>query len=265
MVSTSGWTPDQGLAGRVLVVAGAGPGLGRAVAAGAARQGATVVLAARRRAPVAELAAQLTGALAVEVDLTADDGPDRLVASVRDRFGRLDALVYNAFSMGPMAPVADTTAGDWRDAYEINVVAAVRTVVAAADLLEAAGDGAVVMVNSQAARRSEPRRGPYAATKSALLSAARTLAGELGPRGIRVNSVVPGHIWGDALEAFFAQTAERRGSTPEQVYESVARQTDLRRIATAEEVANAVLFLASPLASGITGQSLDVNAGNWYE
>lgn len=88
---------------------------------------------------------------------------------------------------------------------------------------------------------------------------ARTLAGELGRSGVRVNSVVPGHIWGPPLEEFLAERAERLGTTPQAAYEEIAAQSALRRIATAEEVADAAVFLASPLARAITGQSLDVN------
>jgi NAD(P)-dependent dehydrogenase (short-subunit alcohol dehydrogenase family) len=270
MVSTPGPLADGLLAGRVVVVAGVGPGLGRSVALAAARHGARVVLAARRREPLDSVADEIGllggSALVVTADLTEDGAAEHLATTTNERFGGLDVLVYNAFTMGPMAPAARLTAEDWRGPFEINVVAAVRTTLAAAPLLASStGGGAVVMVNSQAARRSEPSRGPYAASKSALLSAARTLAGELGPQGIRVNSVVPGHIWGEALEGFFAGLAESRGSTPEEVYHSVAKTTALRRIATADEIADAVIFLASPMASAITGQSLDVNAGNWYE
>ncbi len=163
-----------------------------------------------------------------------------------------------------MAAASECSPRDWREPFEINVVSAVRTTLAAVPMLARGGQGSVVMVNSQAARRSEPRRGPYAASKTALLSAARTLAGELGPQGIRVNSVVPGHIWGDSLETYFTELAARRGSTPAEVYDSVAKHTDLRRLPTADEIADAVIFLASPMASAITGQSF-VNAGNWYE
>ncbi len=263
-------TPVPLLEGRVVVVAGAGPGLGRSVALACARHGARVVLAARRREALDAIANEIgaTGAAAhaVTVDLTTAEGPARLVAAAAERFARLDALVYNAFTMGPMATAGECEPADWREPFEVNVVAAVQTTMAAAPMLASApSGGAVVMVNSQAARRSEPRRGPYAASKAALLSAARTLAGELGPQGIRVNSVVPGHIWGESLEAYFQQLAQQRASTPEQVYESVARQTALRRIPTADEIADAVVFLLSSMAGAITGQSLDVNAGNWFE
>jgi NAD(P)-dependent dehydrogenase (short-subunit alcohol dehydrogenase family) len=270
MVSTPGPLIGGLLDGRVVVIAGVGPGLGRSVALAAARHGARVVLAARRRQPLDSVADEIGllggAALVVTTDLTEDGAAEHLVAATKERFAGLDVLVYNAFTMGPMAAAAQLTPQDWRGPFEINVVAAVRTTLAAAPLLAASdGGGAVVMVNSQAARRSEPQRGPYAASKSALLSAARTLAGELGPQGIRVNSVVPGHIWGEALEGFFEDLAQRRGSTPEEGYHSVAKTTALRRLATADEIADAVIFLASPMSSAITGQSLDVNAGNWYE
>ncbi len=229
-----------------------------------------MVVAARRQSFVDGLADEITAtgasALAVALDVTHEDGPQQLISATAGRFGRLDALVYNAFVTGPMAPAADCRPQDWRDPFEVNVVGAVRMATAAVPHLSVAPQGgAIVLVNSQAARRSAPRRGPYAASKAALLSVARTLSGELGPQGIRVNSVVPGHIWGEALEGFFTGLAQRRGTTPEAVYESVAKETDLRRLPTPEEIADAIVFLASPLARAITGQSLDVNAGNWYE
>jgi NAD(P)-dependent dehydrogenase (short-subunit alcohol dehydrogenase family) len=270
MVSTPGPFAGALLDGRVVVVAGVGPGVGRSVALAAARHGASVVLAARRRSPLDSVADEIGllggSALVVTADLTEDGAAEHVAAQANKHYGALDVLVYNAFAMGPMATAAKLTAEDWRGPFELNVVAAVRTTIAAAPLLAAAeGGGSVVMVNSQAARRSEPQRGPYAASKSALLSAARTLAGELGPQGIRVNSVVPGHIWGEALEGYFEGLAQQRGTTPEEVYHSVAKHTALRRIATSDEIADAIIFLASPMASAITGQSLDVNAGNWYE
>jgi NAD(P)-dependent dehydrogenase (short-subunit alcohol dehydrogenase family) len=107
--------------------------------------------------------------------------------------------------------------------------------------------------------------GPYAATKAGMLVAARVLAREVGPEGIRVNSVVPGYVWGPNLRWWFKQLAQERGITPEEVYEEVASGMALRRIPTSEDVANAILFLASDLASGITGESLDVNGGRWFE
>jgi NAD(P)-dependent dehydrogenase (short-subunit alcohol dehydrogenase family) len=100
--------------------------------------------------------------------------------------------------------------------------------------------------------------------KSALLALAQSLATELGPQGIRVNSVAPGYIWGDSLKWYFGHLAEQRGVTAQQVHDETAATTDLRRLPEPDEVANAVVFLASPMASAITGQCLDVNSGEYH-
>jgi NAD(P)-dependent dehydrogenase (short-subunit alcohol dehydrogenase family) len=257
------------LEGRVALVSGVGPGLGRSLALACAREGADVVLSARSTDALAEVAHEIEKqgrrAMAVPADITAPGDAERVVDEVRAELGRLDVLVNNAFTTGPFAPVADLDPDEWRTAFEVNVIGSVAMTVAAVPLLAESDAASVVMIGSQAARRSQPRRGPYSASKAALLSAARTLAGELGAQGIRVNTVVPGHIWGASLAGFFAQTAERRGTTSEEVYESVARETALRRIPDAEEIADVAVLLASPLARAVTGQSLDVNAGNWFE
>ena len=170
----------------------------------------------------------------------------------------------NAFTMGPMARAAELTPTDWRAVFEVNVVATVSLSARAGSLMAERGGGSIVVVNSQAARRGAARRGPYAASKAAMLSAAQVLASELGPSGVRVNSVVPGQIWGDALEQHYEQIAQRRGTSSAEVLAEVVRDIPLRRIASGDEVAAAILFLASDAASAITGQTLDVNAGNWF-
>jgi NAD(P)-dependent dehydrogenase (short-subunit alcohol dehydrogenase family) len=253
----------------VAVVAGVGPGVGRALALALAREGADVALGARNAAFVESVATEVQalgrGAVWVPTDVTIEEQAQRLVTTAADAFGRLDAVINNAFATGPMTPIATTGVTGWRETFEVNVIGALNVTLAAVPYLAEAPDGSVVMINSQAARRSQPRRGPYSASKAALLSTARTLAGELGRDGIRVNTVVPGHIWGPALEAFFADLAVRRSVTPEEVYASVAKETALRRIPSAEDIANAAVFFVSPLAGAITGQSLDVNAGNWFD
>jgi NAD(P)-dependent dehydrogenase (short-subunit alcohol dehydrogenase family) len=233
---------QAGLDGRVALVAGVGPGVGRATALGLAAQGAAVVLAARTADHLTDVAAEITAA-----------------------GGRASCVtvVFNAFAMGSNATVAATTADDWATTFQVNVTAVARLVTLASNAL-AEATGSVVLV-SQAARRSQVRRGAYSATKAAQLSLARTLAGELGPRGIRVNSVVPGPVWGPSLEAFYAGVAERRGTSAAEVYEAAAADTALRRLVTSEEVAAAIVYFASPASNGITGQSLDVNAGNWFD
>jgi NAD(P)-dependent dehydrogenase (short-subunit alcohol dehydrogenase family) len=256
------------LDGKAAIVAGVGPGLGRSIAWALAREGAGVALAARRveqlEAVAGELGTDGLRAVVVPTDVTSPGDAEELARATHDAFGRVDVVVYNAFAFGPTTPARETDAGAWRETFEVNVVGALNVTLAAAPHLAASGAGSVVMVNTQAARRSLPRRGPYSASKAAMLSLARTLAGELGPDGIRVNSVVPGPIWSPPLEAALAQRAERTGTTTEDEYARLAADTPLGRIATADEVAGAVLFFASPLAHAVTGQSLDVNAGNWF-
>jgi NAD(P)-dependent dehydrogenase (short-subunit alcohol dehydrogenase family) len=252
----------------VAIVSGVGPGLGRAIALGLAETGARVMLVARRDASLEPVAEELESlgaeAIAVKADITVAADRARIVARAIEEWGALDVLVNNAFSMGPMAPAFDITDDEWRAVLEVNLIGTVGLSVEAARWMGEHGGGSIVMVNSQAARRGAARRGPYAASKAALLAAAQVLATELGPSGIRVNSVVPGQIWGEALEGHYAGIAERRGVPVDEVISGVVRDIPLRRIPSAEEIAAAVVFLASDAASAITGQALDVNAGNWF-
>jgi NAD(P)-dependent dehydrogenase (short-subunit alcohol dehydrogenase family) len=255
------------LGGRTALISGVGPGLGRDIALLFAREGAQVVLAARRpevlEAVAAEVGAAGGRALCVPTDITVPGDCRRLVEAATD-FGGLHVLVNNAFAFGPREKIADRDLEEWRPAIEVNLLGTVRLSVAAAKVMGSAGGGSIVMINTQAMRRNHPRRGPYSASKAALLSASQTLAAELGPRNVRVNSVVPGHVWGPPLETFFANMAKERGVNPEEVYDEVARGLPLRRIPTGADVAEAVLFFASDRSRSITGQSLDVNGGNWF-
>ena len=263
----AGMNPAE-LAGQVVVVSGIGPGLGQAIAHSCAASGAQLVVAARTKARVAaltdELRAQGARALGVVADIADADARTALVATTVAEFGRVDALVNNAFVMGPMARADAITPDEWREVFEVNVIGTVALSNAFAEAMRSTGGGSIVMINSQAARRGAARRAPYAASKAALLVAAQVLASELGPQRIRVNSVVPGQIWGDALAAHYDAMAERRGVPVDEVIAQVTRDIPLRRIIGAEEIASAVVFLLSDRSAAITGQSLDVNGGNWF-
>jgi NAD(P)-dependent dehydrogenase (short-subunit alcohol dehydrogenase family) len=122
----------------------------------------------------------------------------------------------------------------------------------------------VVLINSRQIRRLGQPRGGYAMSKAALFMAGQVLAHELGPNGVRVNTVVSGWMWGPAVEDYFAEASKTNGKTVDQQYQEVAETFALRRIPLPDEVAEAVVFLASTKASAITGQSLDVNAGESF-
>ena len=128
--------------------------------------------------------------------------------------------------------------------------------------MRAQGAGSIVMINSMIVRKVLPTMGAYAASKAALLAATQGLARELGGHGIRVNSVVPGYIWGPNLEGYFKFQAGQRGVDPRVVYDEVANAIALGRIPDSEEISGAVVFFASDLSCVVTGQSLDVNGGH---
>lgn len=255
------------LAEKVVVVAGVGPGLGQAIAVRAAQAGADVVLAARTGAFLTEVAGKVTAvgqrALAVPTDLTDGESSAALVRAALTEFGRVDALVSNAFEMPPMRGLQTVELADLRSSFEINVLAALRMTRLLTPALVETG-GSVVMVNSAVLRHSRRPFGPYRLAKAGLLAVAQNLASELGPEGVRVNSVAPGWIWADSLRLWFDYQASQRGVPAQQIYDEVAATTDLRRLPVPDEVAGAVLFLVSGLARGITGQCLDVNCGEFH-
>ena len=249
---------------KVIVVAGVGAGLGRSIALAAAREGADVVLAARTAERLDEVAKEVDGlgrrAVAVPTDLADAAAQERLAEAARNSFGRIDGLVYNALAMPPIKGLGAVPLEALSASFDGNVVSALRLTRLFTPLLEES-QGAVVMVNSMVVRFSQLGMGPYKLTKAALLAMAQSLATEFGPRGIRVNSVAPGHIWGDSLQWYFSYLAHKRGVEVQQIYDETAAGTDLRRLPEPDEVADAVVFLASDASSYMTGANLVVDGG----
>jgi NAD(P)-dependent dehydrogenase (short-subunit alcohol dehydrogenase family) len=250
-----------------VIVAGIGPGLGRSIAVRSAEQGADVVLAARTQSRLDEVAAEVKAlgrrALAVPTDLADPDAAAALVQATIGEFGRADAYVHNALAMPPIKDLLVVDLDAINTAFQTNVVAALRLARLFAPALIETG-GSITMINSMVVRFSQRTMGPYKATKAALLAVAQSLASELGPQGVRVNSVAPGHIWGDSLQWYFGYLAKKRGVDPQEIYDETAANTDLRRLPLPDEIADAVVFLSSPMARSITGQCIDVNCGEYH-
>lgn len=255
------------LDGTVMVVSGIGPGLGRSIALQAAQAGADVVLAARTAARIEEVAGEITAlgrrALAVPADITDQDSAAGVMEAALAEFGRVDTLVNNAFAIPPLTSLAEADLDAIRQAFDTNVVGTLRMTRLFAKAL-AASRGSVVMINSAVLRHSRLGFGGYKMAKAALLALAQSLATELGPQGIRVNSVAPGYIWAGSLKWYFGYLADQRGVSRQQVYDETAATTDLRELPEPDAVADAVVFLASGLARAVTGQCLDVNAGEYH-
>ena len=252
---------------KVVVVCGVGRGLGRAIAVQSARAGADMVLAARTASYLDEVAAEVKAvgrqAVTAVTDITDERQAERLPQIALETFGRADALVYNAFAIPPITSLSDVDLDAVRAGLETNVVGALRMTRLFVPAL-AATQGSVVMINSMVVRHSRLTFGPYKMAKAALLALAQSLATELGPQGIRVNSVAPGYIWADSVKWYFRELARQRGVRTRQIYEETAAAIDLRRLPEPDEVADAVVFLASPMARAITGQCLDVNCGEYH-
>ena len=254
------------LENKVVVISGVGPALGTTLARRCAEAGADLVLAARTSERLEEVATIVTGlgrkALTVTTDITDDSQVDNLVERSMQEYGQVDVLINNAFRVPSMKPLAETTFEHIREAIELTVLGALRLTQGFTPALSEV-NGSVVNVNSMVIRHSQPKYGAYKMAKAALLAMSQSLATELGPLGIRVNSVAPGYIWGWTLKSYFSHQAGKYGTTVEQIYDAAAAASDLKRLPTEEEVASAILFMASDLASGITGATLDVNCGEY--
>jgi NAD(P)-dependent dehydrogenase (short-subunit alcohol dehydrogenase family) len=257
----------QLLEGKVVVLSGVGPGLGRALGEEAARLGADLVLASRTQKRLDKMAEVVRShgrrALVVPTDIDDEDACQALVDAALAEYGRVDCLVNNAFAIPPMAPLSTLKHDDLRRSLETNAFAPLRLSTLFADAL-ADSQGSIIMVNSAVLRQSQLDFGGYKMGKGTLVHIASSLATELGQRGIRVNSVAPSWIYEDVNKAYFDWMAQERGVTHEDIYREIADKTDLKRLATPEEVARATLFLASDLASAISGITLDVSCGEFH-
>jgi NAD(P)-dependent dehydrogenase (short-subunit alcohol dehydrogenase family) len=256
------------LAGRNAIVSGIGPGMGRDVSLALAREGADLVLAARSDARLEEVAKDVRAlgrrALCVRADVTRAEDCAALADTAVRELGGIDVLVNNAFHAGSFAPFETADLERWREPLEVNLFGTLRLTQAVLPALRARGGGSVVMIGSMIVRDLRPAEmADYAASKAALLAAAQGLARQLGRHRIRVNTVVPGYIWGESLEAWLRAQAKARGVAFEVVRDEVASQIALGHIPHSEEIAGAVVFFASDLSCAVTGQSLDVNGGHF--
>ena len=253
------------LEGKVTVVTGAGQGLGRAIALRCAAEGAHVALAARSTELLAEVAELIEAsggrALAVPTDLRDPAQVSRLAETVTRELGRADVLVNNSGIGGPTSVLWEIEPEDWEETLKVNLTGTFLCCRAFLPGMVERGSGSVVVIGSVTGKRPLIGRTPYSASKLGLVGLVRTLAWEAGEHGIRVNLISPGPVAGERLDRVIAGQAEIKGISSEEAREQLASGSPLRRFAAPEDVAEAVLFLASDVSASVTGEDLNVSAG----
>jgi len=246
------------LHGKVAVITGSSRGIGRAIALRMAEAGARVVVSSRKAPACAEVVAEIEhahgagAAIAIPANISSKEDLKRLVDESTARLGRIDVLVCNAASNPYYGPLGGIEDEQFRKILENNVIANHWLINFTVPQMIERRDGAVIIVSSIGGLRGSPVIGAYNVSKAADFQLARNLAVEYGPHNVRVNCIAPGLIRTDFARALWEDPkmlAQRNEATP------------LRRIGEPDEIAGAAVFLASPAASFMTGQSLVIDGG----
>jgi 3-oxoacyl-[acyl-carrier protein] reductase len=255
---------DLGLAGRVALVGGSSAGLGKAIAARFASEGARVAVNGRDAAKAERTAALVRAdgaeAVAFPGDLSDPHQCEAVVRAVAARFGRLDILVCNAGGPPPTT-FAEAPAEAWQRALDLSLLSTVHLCRAAVPLMKQRRWGRIVCMTSFAARQPLPNLILSTTARAGVLGFAKCLADEVAADGILVTTVCPGWFRTERVTELAAERAERQGTTPEAILTSQIRTVPVGRMGEPEELASAVAFLASERASYITGAVLAVDGG----
>ena len=182
-----------------------------------------------------------------------------------ERFGRVDGLINNAAVIPPLAPIAEVATDVLEQSLEGNLLSAFHLSRAVIPAMVQQGRGSIVMVSSAVVRHPKVGFGVYNVGKHAMVGMARSLALELGPTGIRVNTLAPGKIAGERLDDFFEERAPTLGLTVDELRDRYTANIALRRLPRPDEYADAAVFLLSDLSRAVTGHILDANGGEYFD
>lgn len=252
------------MTGRVALVTGAGRGIGRATAIALADAGEYVMAVARTQEELESLAREapvefLVGTVATQ------DGCERIIEGTRERLGPISILISNA-GMGSYheRPIWEQDPEVWRGSLAVNLDAAFHLMRSAVPDMTAAGWGRIVVVSSTSGQVGGPAISAYTAAKHGVIGLMRSVAQDVIPFGVTCNAVLPGWVRTAMADADVAVEAERSDRTPEEVWESHAREYAAGRVLRPEEIAAVVAFLASDAASGVNGEAVTVALGGLW-
>ena len=244
---------------RVVLISGAASGIGRRMAERLLAKGYSVHICDSSQESIDDFLAANSTATATLADVGKRSDVDKVFTELLEHHGRLDLLINNAGVAGPAVPVEDCDEDGWDACLQINLSGTFYMTKRAVPLLRKSEHPSIINIASTAALMGCPNRSPYVASKWAQIGLTKTWAMELGPDGIRVNAVCPTSVEGPRIEGVIEREAQQTGLTTDDVREVYLRQTSMRSFATADEVADTVLFLASDGASRISGQALAVD------
>lgn len=255
----------MGCENRTIIVTGGGLGIGKHIALTFGREKGNVVLAARSKDKLEEVAEELRGMgtrpLVCPMDVSSEEQCREMVAKTMAQYGKIDVLVNNSGIAGPTKLARDITSEEWLESMDVNLNGAFYCAKYASAPMIEAKKGNIVNVSSVAGRIGFPMRTPYAASKWGMIGLGHSLAAELGPFGIRVNTICPGPIAGDRFDRVIQARAEANGTEFDHELNLVLATVPMRRLTTEQEVADTVVYMASDAASGISGQAFTVDGG----
>lgn len=253
------------LEGQVAIITGGAQGLGEALAQRLDEEGCRVIVADINIEAATKVASGLKNAVAVKVDVSNEEQVEAMVNTAIEKYGKLDLMISNAAIL-IAKPVTEFPATQWQKMIDINLVGYFLCAKAAAKVMIPNKRGNIIQINSKTGKKGSAKNSAYAAAKFGGIGLTQSLALELAEYGIRVNAICPGNLlnstlWNEGPNSLFKQYAANQGITEEQVKQKYLNQVPIGRSCEVEDIANAMVFLASDQASYMTGQAINVTGG----
>lgn len=249
---------------KVIIITGAGPGMGQAMCYGAAAEGAKVVVTARSVDAITQVADEINAsggeAIAVRCDVASMDDCQAVAKAAVDKWGRIDGLVNSAYYHPDWMTLEGQNIDQLMRAFDVNAAGPLRMVQSVLPTMKAQKSGSIVNISTLATRKANPAEGAYAMSKAALAQMTRQMVTEMAGSGIRFNTALMGWMMGAPLQAYY----DSLGAEGPAAQAQRASEVPIGHIPPDKDCAKAIYFLLSDYASEVTGASLDINGGDWY-